>query len=546
MHWLPLIIAGTLGATTVLSRTALPVDETRYLTVAWEMYASGDYLVPHLNGETYAHKPPLLFWLINFVWLLTGPQEWSARLVAPLMSVVSVWLTRRLAKNMFPDRPIISEIAPLVHASMLLWLVFSPTTMFDATQTVFIQLTLLGLWKIACGGNRFDFLACGLPIGLAILTKGPVALVHVLPAALAVYFWAGESTNYRRYSLRVTASLVVAAIIGLSWAVPAAYLGGRAYGDELLWGQTAGRMVKSFAHQQPFWYYFVYLPFCLMPWAFYGGFWRSVRVQSSASGFRFAMVAALGSLMCLSLVSGKQPYYLVPALPMYALAIAGVMSSNLAKVTRTQAFVTGLGTLALGLLPMVLSRLPMEDAKSLGAAMPTWMVVLSMLCGIVILMPRRLALLSSIRVHAVCSAALISFLLLGLSDRFWPGFDLRPLSTKVKRLTDLDIPVAWYGKYHGQLGFMGRLTKPIENVESPDELARWFTSNPNGRLIIRTDTGAPEPERQVVSRYGNHIEFTMPVRRGLNSSTLAVMSLQSDRVASLPTEPQFDRAKLAN
>ena len=51
---------------------ALPIDETRYLGVAWEMRVHGDFIVPHLNGATYSDKPPLLFWLINIAWTVFG------------------------------------------------------------------------------------------------------------------------------------------------------------------------------------------------------------------------------------------------------------------------------------------------------------------------------------------------------------------------------------------------------------------------------------------------------------------------------------------
>ena len=64
--WLPIAMA--LIAVAVLTRPAMPIDETRYLAVAWEMWQSGDYLVPHTNGLPYSHKQPLLFWLINFGW----------------------------------------------------------------------------------------------------------------------------------------------------------------------------------------------------------------------------------------------------------------------------------------------------------------------------------------------------------------------------------------------------------------------------------------------------------------------------------------------
>ena len=41
------------GVTQAL-RPILPIDETRYVSVAWEMWARGDFLVPHLNGSPYS------------------------------------------------------------------------------------------------------------------------------------------------------------------------------------------------------------------------------------------------------------------------------------------------------------------------------------------------------------------------------------------------------------------------------------------------------------------------------------------------------------
>ena len=38
-------------------------DEPRYVQVAWEMSRSQSYLIPLMNGEIYAEKPPLFFWL---------------------------------------------------------------------------------------------------------------------------------------------------------------------------------------------------------------------------------------------------------------------------------------------------------------------------------------------------------------------------------------------------------------------------------------------------------------------------------------------------
>ena len=85
------------------------------ITVAWEMGQNGQWLVPHLNGDTYSHKPPLLFWLINLVWWLGGQLEYGARLVAPVMGLASLWLTSRLAQALAPTQPRIAFWSPLVR-----------------------------------------------------------------------------------------------------------------------------------------------------------------------------------------------------------------------------------------------------------------------------------------------------------------------------------------------------------------------------------------------------------------------------------------------
>ncbi len=557
LSFLPYALTLALGLTTILSRPALPIDETRYLTVAWEMHHSSNYLVPHLNGETYAHKPPLLFWLINLVWAVTGVQDWSARMVGPLMALLSVWLTSRIARKLSPAQPLVSDIAPLIHASLMLWMLFSPTTMFDATQTVFIQLTLLGIWRIQQEKRWWDFLACGVPLGLAILAKGPVVFVHTLPVAFAAYFWAGDQP-LKRFSGRVALSVATAAVVALSWALPAAYFGGEAYGNELLWGQTAGRMVKSFAHQQPFWFYLPVLPICLMPWAFYGGFWRvlaaklqgtkhaalvttdpsttSDRYSSDATpqGFRFAISAALGSLICLSLVSGKQAYYLIPAMPMTAICLAWMISRCTEQVTRAQTWFMGIGTVLVGLTPIILRQLSHENVQRLGQSFSAWAIAGFVVCGIALVLRKQQSLLSSVRVQATCSVLFICLLLSGLSHGLWNQFDMRPLGVAIKQLADEQVPIAWFGDYHGQLGFAGRMTTPLFEVVSREELDKWLVEHPDGHVIVRSDKKAHPSEHAVAAYPGSHVESQFSVQRGLNVSTMSVITRSNDRIAEGP------------
>ena len=166
-------------ATALASRPLLPIDETRYASVAWEMWRSGQYLVPHLNGAPYSDKPPLLFWLILAGWRLVGPVELWVRLIGPACGVASLALTAVLAKRLWPERGSVSQVAPIILAATLVWLVYSTLLLFDTVLTVCVLVAVIG----TVDTRR------GLRHGLVLIAigTGPVSYTHLtLPTILRV------------------------------------------------------------------------------------------------------------------------------------------------------------------------------------------------------------------------------------------------------------------------------------------------------------------------------------------------------------------------
>ena len=83
------LVAVALAALTCLWRLdALPVrrtQEVRVVETAREMLASGDWLLPRLNGELRLQKPPLAYWLTAASYRASGRvDEFTARLPAAL------------------------------------------------------------------------------------------------------------------------------------------------------------------------------------------------------------------------------------------------------------------------------------------------------------------------------------------------------------------------------------------------------------------------------------------------------------------------------
>ena len=50
----------------------MDVDETRYVSMARDMFNTKDFMTLYLNGEFFFEKPPLYFWLECFSFALFG------------------------------------------------------------------------------------------------------------------------------------------------------------------------------------------------------------------------------------------------------------------------------------------------------------------------------------------------------------------------------------------------------------------------------------------------------------------------------------------
>lgn len=486
----------------VFLRTPTPIDETRYLSVAWEMWLRQDFLVPYLNGETYSHKPPLLFWLIQLNWGLFGVNEWAARLVAPICALLNLYLIRLLARQLWPDQEKLALLAPWVLIATLLWALFATATMFDILLGSCVLLGMLGLVN-ALNENSFKgWATVALAIGLGVLAKGPVILVHLLPPALLMPLWAEkrQSVNYYRYYGFMFLALLTGAIIALAWAIPAAIQGGEAYAKAILWSQTADRTITTRIHARPFWWYLPFLPLFLFPWVVWPSVWKSViRLPwKSDQGVRFCSIWFLSCLLVFSLIQSKQVHYLIPLLPAFSLLITRMMV-NAVKTTKLKfELILPLFFCVIGLLLMLMPGIPIFAKLSWVQTMDLVWGGSVLFTGIVLI---GLTLyLRQLPVLAV-SVAVVFSVVIGFFYFFkYTGlaYNLKPVAEKVKYLQKHDISVAYLGKYQGQFHFLGRLTKAIEVVPY-DQNFDWASAHPDGYLITlekKKDTRVSYIQRQ--------------------------------------------------
>ncbi len=475
----------------VLTRPLLPIDETRYLTVSWEMWNDGSWSVPHLNGEVYSHKPPMLFWIINLFWTVTGVSEFAGRMVGPAFGALSVALTAGLARALWPGDPARAGRAALILATTTLYLLYGTSTMFD---TMLAAATLAGLWatwSLSMAPRRGAAVALGAALAFGVLAKGPVILVHVMPATLLLPLWADRAGRapLGRYYAMVALAMALALLFVSFWLVPALVFGDAGYREDILWGQTAGRMVNSFAHGRPFWFFLALAPMFLWPWGWSraGLGALSPRGQWATAQGRFLLVAAGSAFVVFSAISGKQTHYLIPQLPVLALILSrpailpGDGAWRLAPILPAFGLVLGGLLLALGVLP---------DTVTEGVGIGTGGLFMAAAVT-------ALAALLAVRIRApmiawatVAPLTLLAALLIARHE-LWLTHDPARIGAFVA--TEAGNGVATTDrKYAGQFSFSGRLTEPVTVLREEADAMTWFGAHPGGLVLSKKPIDAPD------------------------------------------------------
>ena len=477
--WLGLLILS------LLLRPLLPVDETRYIGVAWEMWQRGEFLVPWLNGEPYSHKPPLFFWLVHAGWWLFGVNEWWPRSIAALVSLAVLPAVSHLAGLLWPQNRALRELVPWVLFGFIFWAAFYTWLQIDMLLVLFTVVAMIGLLR-ASQGLGSGWLVTGIAIGLAVLSKGPVILLHVLPVALLAPLWtdAQARPSWRSWYGGVLVSVATGAAIGLAWALPAASAGGEVYAQAILWGQTADRMVNSFAHAQPWWWYLPWLPLLAAPWILLPWLWPQLFRRPRETGTRFCLTWLVAVILLASAISGKQAKYLLPVLPAVALLVAHAMSQVV--VSRRPWLVAVSLLLAGSALALLPQRL--ETAPWVAGIHPGWWGLLGVV-ALALLLVREMPVTDYARRLVLLCVAAVAIMQLALFPAAGPAYDLQEAGQVIARAQAGGSPVANIGRYHGQYHFHGRLRQRVIPLARKDAF-RWSAGNPDGLLVAYYD-GAP-------------------------------------------------------
>jgi len=296
--------------------------EPIYGEVIRAMHERNDWLVPMLNGQIYADKPVLYFWLALIVSKVAGGiSEWTVRLPAALGGLALVLATYQFGKTFYDRQTGFLAGLILATSSRLLW--ESRFLRLDTVLSFFLFLGFYFWLKAFTKRSSINSYLLGyLCFALATLTKGPLGLAVPAFAVLSLILFSGRWRELRE--MRLVAGFLLVASVLLPWLGLLHLRGDDQWIRDFIWiHNIQNYALKPIGHIHPFYYYFINLPPDFLPWTvlvpgaliFYYP-WKE-RLRNPATLGLTCWFTAI--FLFFSVSKSKIAYYLLPLLPSLAL-----------------------------------------------------------------------------------------------------------------------------------------------------------------------------------------------------------------------------------
>ena len=296
------------------------LDEGFYAAVVSSMLRTGDWITPHYRGEPWFEKPILLYWAAApFAYVFKS--DWALR-IPSVLATLGTCACASASLRRHVGEPTARWGIAVLGTSFLVAAV-GRMMMTDALLVLALSAALLAHWE-ARGGDWRWRVATAAFLGMAVLAKGPVALLLFGPVAVAA--WCFEPDLRAGFERGwVPAAAVFAMVVGL-WYVPAYLASGHEFVQKFLIEQNLQRFTGGdAAHTVPLWLWLPYYPLVLLvgmaPWSVFA--FRAFPKPRAASPFERYLVVWFVVVLAFFTVGGsKLPHYILPAAVPLAMLLA--------------------------------------------------------------------------------------------------------------------------------------------------------------------------------------------------------------------------------
>lgn len=297
----------------------LSFNEARRAIPAANMITQGDWLLPRLNGELYITKPPLLYWLSATVSLVFGVfNEWTARIPSALSACATAWLVYSFTRRHLGEWSALFALQIIIANAGF--------AMLGRQAGIEMLLSFLCFSALICAFkytyeevDRKWLLLSYFLLGLAVLTKGPIALLFVTLPLLVDAIYQRKPRQWQ--ALSDPLAWLIFLVVGASWYLAVTWQMGFD-----IWQSTVQKdmVTKIYGNTgEPIYNYVLWLAadffpafflICISPLTTWKA-WKQRDVMLSL------IVALLVPFLIYTAFSDKHAKYLLPIYPIFAILL---------------------------------------------------------------------------------------------------------------------------------------------------------------------------------------------------------------------------------
>jgi len=159
-------------------------DEVNFAEIAREMIVNGNYLNVQINYQPFWEKPPLFFWLQALSMKIFGINEFASRFPNVIVGITSILSLFYIGKKFISEK--FGFIWALSYIGSILPHFYFKTGIIDPLFNLFIYLSIYFFYLYQDQYKKKYLIFASTLSGLAVLTKGPVAILIIL---LVVFFY---------------------------------------------------------------------------------------------------------------------------------------------------------------------------------------------------------------------------------------------------------------------------------------------------------------------------------------------------------------------
>ncbi len=293
-------------------------DESRYSEIPREMIASGDWVVPRLNGVRYFEKPVLGYWVNAVSITLFGQNRFAVRLPAALATGLSALMVFLLIRR-FTGTSEAGVLAAGAYLTCIAVFALGVINILDSLLTLFLTVGM-GAFFLAYLSGRMWTRVLGLALlgiccGLAFLVKGFLAFAAPAVAVVPFVIWEGR---WKAFFKTAWIPALAAVLVALPWGVMI-HLREGDFWNYFFWTEHISRFLSPIPgqHPKPLWFFIPVLIGGALPWAALipaaclGG----KRSWFSDPFIRFTVCWLFFPFLFFSASSGKLIPYILPCFP---------------------------------------------------------------------------------------------------------------------------------------------------------------------------------------------------------------------------------------